>query len=59
MDKRTAKREACVLAATLIRGTVDTGWDLSDGHGYTDADVVKVGLALADLVEELERRGHK
>lgn len=59
MDKRTAKRDACWLAATLVRSTMEVGWDLSDGHGYTDAEVVKVELALADLVEELERRGHK
>lgn len=59
MDARTAKREACWLAATLIRSTIEVGWDLSDGHGYTDDEATRVALGLADLIEELERRGHK
>jgi hypothetical protein len=58
MDKRTAKREACRLAAMLIRTSFDAGLNLFDeGHGLTEQEAGLVEEQMCVLAEELQRRG--
>ncbi len=58
MDKRTAKRRACRMAATLIETTFDAGLDLINGdHDLTPQEGELVREQLYTLIAELERRG--
>lgn len=63
MNQREAKELACWLAAGWIRAVHEGGADLHrmDGSGEVldpdGADAVQVSAALAELIEELERRG--
>jgi len=59
MDKRTAKREACWIAAQLIRSTLDAGFDLQVDPRLTPGDAVLIEQQLMVVLGELERRGHR
>lgn len=58
MDRRTAKREACWRAASVVGDALKQGWPDADLYP-DDAERARVAAELNNLVAELERRGHR
>ena len=58
MNKREAKRFACAAAARILEHSSE-GFGLWTSDGLSDADCERVEEEVAELVEELERRGDK
>mgnify|MGYP006971763100 CR=1 FL=1 len=56
MDRRHAKRFACVNAATILEHSAE-GFGLWVSDGLSDKDSKRVEEAIIELVEELRRRG--
>ncbi len=61
MDKPTAKRRACWVAAGYVRSCLEAGAEIethTDGDPYS-ADTERLNDALHEIIAELERRGRR
>jgi hypothetical protein len=58
MTQREAKREACWRAASVLRNSLDAGWDVSVLFPDPE-DEQRFLAAPLELIKELERRGWK
>ena len=60
MNRREAKREACWLAASMLKGMMQELQFLDDPENlYDDTEREKIDRGFLELITELKRRGCK
>lgn len=55
VNAREIKRRAWWDAAAVLQNAIDSGWEWE--KGLSDADALRFGKALGEVVAEMERKG--